>query len=363
MTDAVQHTFWKFRDPDHFRGGLWDETEEEWNFSSENIAEFKSFINEVYVKVDSLLGEIVDRLGGNPVVVIVSDHGQKPAKQPLIFVDSYKLLHLAGLMEIDEEGNPDFARSQLYPLNSMTMTNVGALAVNLKGREKNGWIESGAQSERIIEEASKALQSIKVIETGEPFFAYVKGAGDLGDGFESVRNRIDIRLKCNSRAFGENSHLQIGDKVYPASEILEVRGISGTHTNLGIFLISAPRFRTGVLLPALNTLSARAVRSWMNDLKGSMRDILYRGCDLFNLCEEVGTLDLTPTLLYQLGLPVGADMDGKIPIFLVKEDILEENSPTYVKSYDALVVKRPPVEKRENTEDEMDMLRALGYIK
>lgn len=363
VTDAVQHLFWKFREPERFQGGLWEYAEEKWIPSAENIAQFKGFIDDVHIKVDEILGEVIEKVGGDPVVVVVSDHGQKPAKQPLIFVDSYRLLQLAGLMELDAGGQPIFPRSRLYPLLPMTMTNVSGLALNLKGREKDGWIERGADAEKVVEEARRVLQSIRTVETGEPLFTFVKGMGEVGEEYESLKDRIDILLKCNLQAFGKDFHFQIGDSVYSVSEFTEVRGISGTHTNLGIFLISSPRFRSGVLLPALNTMSARVMRSWMRQSKGRVRRSLVKGCDLFNLNEEIETLDLTPTLLYQFDLPVGRDMDGKVPIRLVKDEALDEHRLAFIDSYDDITVKRGKVEESEVADDEMDMLKALGYIK
>jgi hypothetical protein len=301
------------------------------------------------------------------VVVIVSDHGQQASKNPLIFVDSHRLLQLAGLMEFDAESRPDFERSRMYPLLPMTMTNVSGLAVNLKGREKHGWIEPGAESEKVIEDAVSALQSIKVVETGEPFFNFVRGPGEIGEWYEGFHDRVDILLKCNQKAYGKDLHIRIGDQEYPVSEIAEVRGISGTHTNMGLFLISSPRFKTGVLLPALNTMSTAVMRSWMRESKGRVKQLLLRICFFFNLYEEVETLDLTPTLLYEFGLPVGRDMDGKVHLHLVKEEALEARQLAFVDTYDHIQVTRPDIEQTGETEemeeDEMEMLRALGYIK
>lgn len=363
VTDAVQHLYWKFREPERFRGGLWDDTEEKWSLTTESITAFKNYINEVYVGIDAILGEVVQKVDGSPVVLVVSDHGQQPSRQPLIFVDSYRLLHLAGLMEIDGNGDPDFSSSLIYPLLPMTMTNVSGLAVNLKGREKYGLIERGAEAEKVVSEAKERLQSIRVVETGEPFLTYVKEPSALGEEYDAFKNRIDILLKCNLKSYGKDFHLAIGDSVHAMTDIAEVRGISGTHTNLGAFIFSSPRMRTGVLLPALNTMSARVMRSWMRQSKGNLRQSFVRACDFFNLNEEIETLDITPMILYQYGLPVAEDMDGKVPLRLVRDQALEESPLAFVDSYDDIAVARRKIEEPEVLEDEMDMLKALGYIK
>jgi hypothetical protein len=72
-------------------------------------------------------------------------------------------------------------------------------------------------------------------------------------------------------------------------------------------------------------------------------------------------LDLTPTLLTLLGLPVGRDMDG-----VVLESLLEPQLPvTYVETHDTedWLASRPTVtHETPGTEERLEQLRSLGYI-
>jgi len=72
-------------------------------------------------------------------------------------------------------------------------------------------------------------------------------------------------------------------------------------------------------------------------------------------------LDVTPTLLTLLGLPVGRDMDG-----VVLESLLEPRiKVTYVETHDTedWLASRPSVTyETPGTEERLEQLRSLGYI-
>jgi len=72
-------------------------------------------------------------------------------------------------------------------------------------------------------------------------------------------------------------------------------------------------------------------------------------------------LDVTPTLLTLLGLPVGRDMDG-----VVLEALLEPRlEVTYVETHDTeeWLASRPSVKhETPGTEERLEQLRSLGYI-
>jgi predicted AlkP superfamily phosphohydrolase/phosphomutase len=266
-------------------------------------------------------------------------------------------------MKTDSLGNVDFGSSLLFPPTPLTMRNIGGLAVNRKDRERLGMVEPGEEFEQVIESAVETLRKVRVQETGEPFFVFVRKIQPTDMPQHVLRDRVDILLRCNFDAYHPGRHIEIGDTVCVIDEITEVRGLSGKHTNLGMFLISSPRFETGILLPALNTMSARVIRYRMRTSQGDRRRIFEAAALYFNLYEEVETLDVTPTLLTMFDLPVGRDMDGKILTRLMLRDVLEEHRLTYIDSYDDLEVVREAPEGTRSLEDEMEMLRALGYIK
>jgi|GEM_PF-837207 len=69
-----------------------------------------------------------------------------------------------------------------------------------------------------------------------------------------------------------------------------------------------------------------------------------------------GIADITPTILAWLGLPIGADMDGKVAEFL------KIHSISSIPSYDDIPVERVADDRGEIEDSIMDQLRGLGYV-
>jgi hypothetical protein len=73
-------------------------------------------------------------------------------------------------------------------------------------------------------------------------------------------------------------------------------------------------------------------------------------------------LDVTPTLLALMGLPIGADMDGRVMRKAFRRGFLYEHPVRYVSSYDANVhADDVPIESPMDDQI-LERLRALGYI-
>jgi len=217
--------------------------------------------------------------------------------------------------------------------------------------------------DKMIEEAISRLKSVRVVETGKPFFNIVRRVSDTEMRDNYLEGRIEIMLKCNPAAYGPDLHVQVGDSVYTMDDITEIKGISGKHTNMGMFVISGPDFMNGVLLPASNTMTARVLRADARAARGRLKNLMFRGLNFFNLYEEVTTLDLTPTLLYMFDLPVGRDMDGRPLTSYVRDEVLKGRGVAYIDSYDYLQKDSDEPVDATMSEEEMDRLRALGYIK
>jgi len=57
--------------------------------------------------------------------------------------------------------------------------------------------------------------------------------------------------------------------------------------------------------------------------------------------EPIRIVDITPTLLYFLGLPVGRDMDGIVRSLVFNDDFIAENPIIYISSYEEFLIKPP----------------------
>lgn len=101
------------------------------------------------------------------------------------------------------------------------------------------------------------------------------------------------------------------------------------HQDTGIIILSGPSFKGGVKLP------------------------------------EASILDVTPTLLYLLGLPVARDMEGKVLKDAFTESFRAQHPLTWIDSYEkpGEVKEAPEVIVTPLDEEMRKKLRALGYIK
>ncbi len=76
-------------------------------------------------------------------------------------------------------------------------------------------------------------------------------------------------------------------------------------------------------------------------------------------------LDLTPTILYLLGLPVAKDMEGKVLLDAFRAGFKKDNPVRWVESYEKPGEKKEPAEAIVTPldDDTREKLRTLGYIK
>jgi len=78
--------------------------------------------------------------------------------------------------------------------------------------------------------------------------------------------------------------------------------------------------------------------------------------------EGATLLDITPTLLYMQGLPIGRDMDGKVLFDAFQPAFVKKYSPTLVASHDKGERQKGEAATSEMDEEILEDLKSLGYI-
>ncbi|MFQ5706078.1 MAG: alkaline phosphatase family protein [bacterium] len=80
--------------------------------------------------------------------------------------------------------------------------------------------------------------------------------------------------------------------------------------------------------------------------------------------ENASVLDITPTILYALGLPVGKDMDGKVLQQAFRATFVQDHPVKFIPTYETNHSKaREPLTSSPSDEKIKQQLRSLGYIK
>ena len=211
-TDRVQHMFWRYLEDDHPAARKVPRDQR------------PSVIEDLYRRMDDLIGRVMDQIDHKTLLLAVSDHGFKSFTR---CVNLNAWLHQNGYLALNsgksESGDwfqdVDWSRTLAYTMG------LNGLYLNLKGREREGIVEPGTESETLKNELRTKLNGLVDPASGgigitgvfdcDAVFAgpYVDNAPDLivgyGAGFraswDSVTGRVTTQL------FEDNTKAWSGD--------------------------------------------------------------------------------------------------------------------------------------------------------
>ncbi len=145
--DLNSHMFWRLIDPQH----------PEYNESL--AARYGSALPEFYQQIDQVLGQVLQRMDDDTTILVLSDHGFAPYNRSFN-LNTWLLSH--GYITRKSEPSPDpnqafanvdWGRTRAYGLG------LNGLYLNLRGREREGIVESGAKADGLLKEIKDRLLS------------------------------------------------------------------------------------------------------------------------------------------------------------------------------------------------------------
>jgi predicted AlkP superfamily phosphohydrolase/phosphomutase len=313
-TDRVQHHFWKFLDPS--KGGR-----------NGAVGEYEDAILKVYQQADTTLGEIMDRLSTDMDLVVMSDHGFGAATTSVFYPNKWLFetgfLHLKGdslniadsrfmrglgkrlafstvrgtkrllirtlpprLKERLLEFSGLRSRVQSFILFSHVEWSktrafsdeiMDGIWINVKGREPEGIVYPGEEYERIREEIITGLRDLRNPHTGNRVVEMACKREDILSG-PYVWKAPDILFHFKDYAYRiRPSNMTSEDSRQGVFGTIDSEGRpSGSHRREGLVFLWGKNFKRGYEL------------------------------------SDVEIIDVTPTILHNLGLAVPDDMDGKV---------------------------------------------------
>jgi predicted AlkP superfamily phosphohydrolase/phosphomutase len=211
-TDSIQHMFWRYLDKEHpaLKTG-------QARMSAE-------VIEDLYQKMDTLVGKVLDRLGKKSALIIMSDHGFKSFRRG---VNLNSWLYLNGYLSLKEGKREsgewfkdvDWEKTRVYALG------LGGIYINQKGREAKGTVSPGEETQALKKELLDKLNSLKDIEKDSvainrlfdrdklPPGPYKENCPDLVVGYnEGYRVSWDsVTGKVNETVFEDNIKAWSGD--------------------------------------------------------------------------------------------------------------------------------------------------------
>jgi predicted AlkP superfamily phosphohydrolase/phosphomutase len=361
-SDGVGHHFWKYCDPN---SPLFHDR-----------PELRDSILRVYQALDRETGELISRLPADTTVLMMSDHGFGGTGDWVIHpncwlrehgnlqfrgraahwrsraLDGVKMRAVAllpatmkrliyrvgrrGLGNLESRvryGMIDWSQTQAYfEENPYYPT----LWINLRGRQPRGVVEPGREYEMLRDKLIAQLTDWRHPETGQPIVERAFRREDVYSG-PSTDEAPDIVVKWALHR-GYSYAFKLSSKSHDMNWIRRVdpnqpenlqyySGKSGTHRDDGIFLALGAGVRSG------------------------------------HRIETARIIDLAPTILHLLGVPVPDDMDGRALLDVLSSDCQQtpvaESPAAEPAPADSFVESGYSIEEEQVISER---LRALGYV-
>ena len=211
-TDRVQHMFWRYLDDDHPAA------------REVPRGERPQVIQDLYTRMDNLIGRVMKQIDDKTLLLVVSDHGFKSFARCM---NLNAWLHQNGYLSLlpgkTESGDwfqdVDWSRTRAYTMG------LNGLYLNIRGREREGIVAPGADAEALKEELRAKLNGLVDPASGtigitgvfncEGIYAgpYVDNAPDLIVGYGAgYRASWDsVMGKVTSQIFEDNLKAWSGD--------------------------------------------------------------------------------------------------------------------------------------------------------
>jgi predicted AlkP superfamily phosphohydrolase/phosphomutase len=211
-TDRVQHMFWRYLDKDH--PAVRDVPQDQ----------KPHVIQDLYDRMDTLIGRVMQQIDDQTLLLVISDHGFRSFNRCM---NLNAWLHQNGYLVLKDDKTEsgdwfedvDWSRTRAYTMG------LNGLYMNIKGREREGIVEAGAEAETLKEDLRSKLDGLvdpasgKVGITGmfdcDAVYAgpYVDNAPDLivgyGEGFRASWD--SVMGKVTTAIFEDNLKAWSGD--------------------------------------------------------------------------------------------------------------------------------------------------------
>lgn len=353
-TDRAQHNFWRYYDP-AFGTKL--------NLPRE--ADFDNVIPDIYRRADEAIGALLTRVGEDTTVIIISDHGGGPAATQSFHTNAW--LGQEGYLSLKR--GQDSVASGLRRVVMAARRGLGAtieerlrrllperfvsggralvrnvaqidwlstkayrfpmyppaegIVINVEGRQPQGIVHPGDEYERIRDQIIGKAQQLKNPETGQPVIVRAYKREDLYHGPNAERAPDIVLMLADDYKGGTNVHLPLVTDVDYSS----LSKVNGEHRLHGILIVRGPTVQQGEMI------------------------------------KDARLVDMAPTILYMLGLPVPREMDGLVIQDLFTSIYLDANPVVYTDEKAAGEIGS--VESGLSPEEEEQVrrqLKRLGYL-
>ncbi len=363
-TDEAQHHFWHLLDKNHP------------GYVPAEAKKYGATILDVYRKCDDIVGDITRSLGEDATIVIMSDHGATANSLGANYLPQW--LQMVGFAKIGGEGNApgrawrparprtlpklkELITDKLYSLLSyrtrqllkkvlhwkksgfevISAAQLAAydwpetkaytagpnLMINLQGREKQGAVPPGREYDQVRDQIIAKLLESKDARTGKRIVKEVLKREDVYQG-EYVDRAPDLIVNWADDVVISGivcTDLQGKPVSIPPIDFGRVQW-SGEHSDDGVLIVSGPQIRR-------NTVTT-----------------------------EAEIIDVAPSILYLMGLPIPAGTDGKVLQTIISEDFVRSHGIQH-KEAERSAAEAKNIDYSEEEQKKIeDNLKNLGYL-
>jgi predicted AlkP superfamily phosphohydrolase/phosphomutase len=172
-SDLMAHMFW------------WRGDDKHPTRSPEDAAKYNAVIEELYERLDANIGRAMSAVGDDATVIVMSDHGfnnwgRKVNLNNWLRDEGYLVARDPQAAWPDILRNTDWTQTRAYAVG------LNGLYVNLKGREKDGGVEAGAERDALLDEITKKLLALRDPDTGAAVVQTVYRAEEVFRGPRAV---------------------------------------------------------------------------------------------------------------------------------------------------------------------------------
>ncbi|MBD3167966.1 MAG: hypothetical protein GF307_00690 [candidate division Zixibacteria bacterium] len=316
--DMAQHLLFRFHEPSTF------------NVSEKEVEIFGGFLTNYLKMADSLTGELVNALDPETNIIIISDHALEALTDKSIPessgpVNNFKeIFPTRGGRTIQRGVNFEELRNilnEIFEADSIRFKIATPSYLTFRQYSiESYWQLLDNSGEKITDPAiiSEAVNTLQQIE-----------AENIGPLFVKTEADSDSRLMLhiNPELYPESGIIYNG-QTWSAGKLIVLRNeLSAWHERRGIIIAKGPAFKDGIRY-----------------LDGKVEDI-------------------TPTLLYLMGIPVANDMDGKIMYDIFTDEFNNNTKTRFVSTHENNDSRRFDFEEIAGEDETIDKLKALGYIR
>jgi len=345
--DLIQHHFWEYMDK---------------KYQKNKHRKYANAIRDWYIRMDETIREMQHELPDDAFLMIMSDHGMQ-ATRYVIYINEW-LRQKGFLRFLPREVNADVPlrlRLRNFFLRHVSHRLIRGFLKIVPSRLLSG----ATQRDLIKSDADQIFSSIDWSGTrvyslgGTNASLYVNLRGRTPQGIVDPEEYKQLRT-CVMESFESFPRAEANKKIHVCMKKKE-EAYWGKHIDMAPDLAIDFFVDDSKCIVSLKTGHGKIVDGrglWVSGTHSKEGIWLMVGPGVRNnTCINAGIVDLAPTILYLLDVPIPEDMDGKV----LRHGLSLTREPQYQKPMVTSARSRPTFSAEER-EEMKRRLRALGYM-